>query len=215
MTRALIVLFEGVDKSGKSSQAALLKDYWTEKYGEDRVSLFQFPDRGTPTGRIIHKYLINELDLDDHIVHLLFSTNRRELQAQIRAKLSEPGHLILLDRYHYSGIAYSLAKGMCLEFVVWPEHGIIQPDVVVFLHNSRISYNGNERYETGAFQRQVYAEYLKMRSESWHTIDVSSTKMQTTHTTITNLVETTFAVPRGPILQFSAPEFVNNFKINN
>jgi dTMP kinase len=215
MSRGFIVLFEGVDKSGKSSQAALLQEYWADKYGKDRVSLLRFPDRSTPAGRIIHEYLINERDLADDTIHLLFSANRRELQAQIRAKLAEPHHLIVLDRYHYSGMAYSLAKGMDLEFVVWPEHNIIQPDVVVFLHNSSVSYNnrGGERYETQAFQQQVHAQYLRMREKSWYCLDVNSTKIQATHITITNIVETAFATPRGPVLQFKASKFINDYKL--
>lgn len=36
-------------------------------------------DRTTPIGKMIDAYLKSESELDDHVIHLLFSANRWEL----------------------------------------------------------------------------------------------------------------------------------------
>jgi len=74
--RGLFVLFEGVDRCGKSTQARLLAEHWARS-GQPVVST-RFPDRSTTIGGVINSYLRRELELDDHAVHLLFSANRWE-----------------------------------------------------------------------------------------------------------------------------------------
>jgi thymidylate kinase len=43
-----------------------------------KVKEIKFPDRTTQMGQIINKYLVDEIDMEDHAIHLLFSANRWE-----------------------------------------------------------------------------------------------------------------------------------------
>ena len=76
MPRGLFVLFEGVDRCGKSTQARRLVDRLVRS-GQP-ATLLRFPDRDTTIGGMINAYLTNKAELDDHAVHLLFSANRWE-----------------------------------------------------------------------------------------------------------------------------------------
>ena len=72
----------------------------------------RFPDRTTNIGTIINSYLGCKKELEDHVVHLLFSANRWELQKEILETL-ESGTSVCIDRYAYSGVAFSAAKVCC------------------------------------------------------------------------------------------------------
>ena len=70
---------------------------------------------------------------------------------------------MVIDRYYYSGIVYSAAKGnprLSLEWARYPEIGLPLPDLCVFLDiapeaAARRGGFGDERYETGAMQKRV------------------------------------------------------------
>ena len=111
------------------------------------------------------------------MLHLLFSINRWELKDTIINKLKEECHLIL-DRYSYSGIAYSNAKGVDLNYCVSPEKGLPKPDLVIYLQakNVRDLLNregyGDEVYEKESFQKKVKQVYeTKLIKKDWVIID--------------------------------------------
>lgn len=120
------------------------------------------PDRTTPTGQIINQYLSSSTTLPDQSIHLLFTANRWEAAPSIAALL-ESGVTVVCDRYYYSGMVYSAAKGNRSLGLTWaraPEEGLPRPDAVVFLDldeeraRERGGF-GEERYETAEMQREV------------------------------------------------------------
>jgi dTMP kinase len=66
-------------------------------------------------GKMISSYLSSQMDLDDASIHLLFSANRWEKRALMEAKL-RAGTTLVVDRYSYSGVAFSAAKGLDLDW---------------------------------------------------------------------------------------------------
>jgi dTMP kinase len=102
--RGLFVLFEGVDRCGKTTQAKLL----TEKLNAlgEKAIFMRFPDRDTAIGGQLNAYLARAAELDDHAVHLLFAANRWEKKADILSALRAGTHVVM-DRYAYSGVAFS------------------------------------------------------------------------------------------------------------
>lgn len=74
--RGAFILFEGVDRCGKTTQAKRLVDRLN---AAGRPAVFMnFPDRSTAIGKQIDAYLLNKEEVDDRTVHLLFSANRWE-----------------------------------------------------------------------------------------------------------------------------------------
>jgi hypothetical protein len=74
--RGAFVVFEGVDRCGKSSQTRTLVEALNAS--GTKAELWCYPDRTTDIGKMINAYLTNNADLSDAAVHLLFSANRWE-----------------------------------------------------------------------------------------------------------------------------------------
>ncbi|KAI1305626.1 thymidylate kinase-domain-containing protein [Xylaria venustula] len=158
--RGAFIVFEGMDRAGKTTQAKLLQLRCIESGRE--VKFMRFPDRTTPIGQMIDSYLKGEAEIEDHVIHLLFSANRWEAAQKIRTEL-EAGHTIICDRFYHSGIVYSAAKqlpSLSLSWAKAPEIGLPRPDMVLFLDleesvaRSRGGWGG-EVYEKGEMQRRV------------------------------------------------------------
>lgn len=160
--RGRLIVIEGLDRSGKSTQAQRLADRLSAR-------MFKFPDRLTPIGKLINEYLTNpDFDLPDEAAHLLFSANRWEV-ARDMEKILALGTSIVLDRYVYSGIAYSLAKAALNDYdwLYSPDKGLPKPDLVLFLTILLAELGlrkgwGDERYEKEAFQHEVRRCFLQI-----------------------------------------------------
>jgi dTMP kinase len=85
--RGAFIVLEGLDRSGKTTQTAKLVEK-IEKLGKP-CKLIKFPgtfftvwklsvDRTTAIGKMIDAYLRSAEELDDRVIHLLFSANRWE-----------------------------------------------------------------------------------------------------------------------------------------
>ncbi|OTA94583.1 hypothetical protein M434DRAFT_394525 [Hypoxylon sp. CO27-5] len=158
--RGAFIVFEGMDRAGKTTQAKLLQQRCIESGRE--VRFMRFPDRTTPIGQMIDSYLKGETEVEDHVIHLLFSANRWEAVKKIKAEL-EAGHTIICDRFYHSGIVYSAAKNIKSLSLSWakaPEVGLPRPDMVLFLDlEEEVARErggwGGEVYEKGEMQRRV------------------------------------------------------------
>lgn len=101
-------MLEGVDRSGKSTQCRKLVE--SLKTLSIPAELMVFPDRTTYTGKLINEYLSSkDVDLNDYAVHLLFTANRWENVDKMKRLLFE-GTTLVVDRYSYSGVAFSAVK---------------------------------------------------------------------------------------------------------
>ena len=118
--RGLLVVFEGLDRCGKTTQTKLLSKS-LEQIGLS-VTNMRFPERSTEIGKVISAFLTNEKKMNNEFLHLLFSANRWELRDQILNKLNQ-GNVVIIDRYAYSGIAYSGAKGLDIAWCKSPDKG--------------------------------------------------------------------------------------------
>ncbi|PON85098.1 Thymidylate kinase [Trema orientale] len=172
-SRGALVVLEGLDRCGKTTQSSSLHKY-LEGLGHP-AELWRFPDRTTSVGQMISSYLSNQSQLDDCTIHLLFSANRWEKRSLMESKLKS-GTTIIVDRYSYSGVAFSSAKGLDFDWCKAPENGLLAPDVVLYLDippekaAERGGYGG-ERYEQLEFQMKVRQSYQALHDASWKIID--------------------------------------------
>eukprot|EP00882_Tetradesmus_deserticola_P016120 GHRQ01017196.1.p1 GENE.GHRQ01017196.1~~GHRQ01017196.1.p1 ORF type:complete len:140 (+),score=18.78 GHRQ01017196.1:209-628(+) len=94
-SRGAFILFEGVDRCGKSTQTSLLTKALQDK--GVAVESWNFPDRkNTVTGPAIHEYLTGKEDHNDQTIHLLFSANRWEKRQAAAVGLAAEGALPVL-----------------------------------------------------------------------------------------------------------------------
>ncbi len=110
--RGAFIVFEGIDRCGKTTQCNLLVDHVKRLTSESQVEFIRFPNRESCIGKLINNYLTTATsNINDHTIHLLFSANRWESRDMILEKLNS-GVTLICDRYAYSGVAFSSAKGM-------------------------------------------------------------------------------------------------------
>ncbi|KAK8669632.1 hypothetical protein V6N13_107057 [Hibiscus sabdariffa] len=87
------------------------------------------------------------------------------------------GTTLIVDRYSYSGVAFSSAKGLDFEWCKAPEIGLIAPDLVLYLDippekaAERGGY-GDERYEQLEFQKKVARHYKLLEDSSWKIMSI-------------------------------------------
>jgi len=141
---ALLLAFEGIDGSGKGTQAGMLRDALTRE-GKS-CGLIAFPRyEATHFGRTIARYLNGEFgDLKTagaHFAALLYAGDRLESLAFIEAERAARDVLIF-DRYVESNLAHQAAKlptDQRGQFIDWLEaiefcvYRLPQPHLVIYL----------------------------------------------------------------------------------
>jgi len=108
----MLIVLEGLDGAGKSTQVKMLKSYLESVCNGLRY--IHFPRYDAPVyGSLISRFLRGDFgsitSVHPQLVALLFAEDRHGAAPFIRKSLSE-GKTVLLDRYVYSNIAYQCAK---------------------------------------------------------------------------------------------------------
>src|SRR5262249_40970573 len=104
-----LIAFEGLDQSGKQTQAELLRDRL--KLEGHKSRLISFPDYGTSIGEEIARALQGERDYGPDVMQLLYVANRYERKPDLQRWL-DGGLVLVCDRYMASSIAYGEAQGL-------------------------------------------------------------------------------------------------------
>jgi dTMP kinase len=105
----LLIAFEGLDQSGKQTQAELLRDYVKQLGRKARV--VSFPDYATSIGEEIARALQGERDYGPDVMQLLYVANRYERRPDLQRWL-DGGLILVCDRYTASSVAYGEAEGL-------------------------------------------------------------------------------------------------------
>ena len=171
--RGAFIVFEGIDRCGKTTQSLRLVDNLNNVL-KNAIHM-RFPNRLTETGKIIDSYLTLTTNVEDHVIHLIFSANRWETKDKIMSSL-EAGNTVIADRYAYSGAVYTSAKGHDLNWCKNVDTGLPRPDLVIFLNlptkeASKRGLFGEERYEHENFQEKVFMKYLELPEDNWRVLD--------------------------------------------
>ena len=104
-----LTAFEGLDQSGKQTQAELLRDHL--KAPGRKARLVSYPDFGTSIGEEIARALSNERDYSPDVMQLLYVANRYEKKSDLLRWL-DGGLILVADRYTASSVAYGEALGL-------------------------------------------------------------------------------------------------------
>jgi dTMP kinase len=169
----VFVTLEGIDRSGKTTQAAML----TEALGPQTLLLRE--PGGTEAGELVRALLKDPAtDLDPRAELLLFCAARAELCAQLVRPALDQGRDVVCDRFVDSTVAYQgAARGLGTDLVESVNEIAIAgclPDVTVLLRidpegaefrgQQRLAKDGDDgidRFEAQGieFQRLVAAAY--------------------------------------------------------
>jgi dTMP kinase len=139
------IAIEGLDGAGKSTQIALLTEYYQQRGIETRFVHFPRSQEGV-FGELIAKFLRGDFgevkQVHPQLVALLFAEDRKAFASTINEWLAS-GYVVLVDRYVLSNIAFQCAKlhteeekkelREWINMFEYEHNGIPQPDLSVFL----------------------------------------------------------------------------------
>jgi dTMP kinase len=170
-----MIVFEGLDQSGKQTQAELLRDRLRQEGRKSRIA--SFPDYGTSIGEEIARALQGERDYAPDVMQLLYIANRYERKADLLRWL-EGGLVLVCDRYTASSVAYGEAQGLDpawlsdMQKFLPPATLTILLDITPETAVARKSVD-RDRYERDlAMQARVQQSYYSQAAaEGWTVLD--------------------------------------------
>lgn len=126
----LLIAFEGLDQSGKQTQAERLQAH-VQTCGLD-ARLIAFPAYETAIGREIHEGLHGGREYGADVMQLLYVANRYEAKPQIAAWLAA-GAVVICDRYMASSVAYGEAQGLDARWLTDVQRFLPPADLTILL----------------------------------------------------------------------------------
>ena len=180
-TKGKVIVIEGTDKAGKTSQSRMLAE--TLKVSGKVCVILDFPDYTTPIGIEIKAFLDGKRDYPPEVKHLLFSANRWEKKKEIESML-ENGTIIVMNRYWESNLVYGVANDIDANWLLRLDKGLPKENIIlVILVNPRISAKRAEMQDAFESNPQLaakaYENYLKFAKQfKWRIIDGSNSKEQ-------------------------------------
>lgn len=181
MAKGKIIVLEGTDKAGKTTQSRMLQEA-LKALGKICV-VIDFPDYTTPIGMEIRAFLDAKRDYSSEVKHLLFSANRWEKKKEIESMV-ENGTIVIMNRYYQSNLVYGVSNGMDEAWLMRLDKGLPKEDMtIVILVNPatskkraevRDAFETDEKLAAAAYRS--YNTYA--RKFGWKVLDGSKSKDQ-------------------------------------
>jgi dTMP kinase len=173
--RGLLIAFEGLDQSGKQTQAEQLRDRVVE--AGRPVRLLSFPAYETPIGAEIRRALDGGRDWAADVMQILYIANRYEARPLIERELAQ-GTILVCDRYLASSIAYGESQGLDASWLRDMQRHLPQPDLTFLLDiapdvSARRKAADRDKYERDlALLGRVRESYLRQAgADTWVRLD--------------------------------------------
>ncbi|MFH8080330.1 MAG: dTMP kinase [Candidatus Aenigmatarchaeota archaeon] len=158
MSKGFFISFEGIDSTGKKTQAKLLAEYLRKK--GLNVEELSFPAYNTKFGQYVSAFLRGEYGKKEdmpEIAALLFALDRYQFKKFIEDSIKD-GKIIVCNRYTQSAMAFegslSQDKKKFIKWVGQVESRLPQPDVIILLDLPI-------EYSTKLLELREEKEYLK------------------------------------------------------
>ena len=182
----ILLVLEGIEGSGKTTQFALLRD-WLVEQGRD-VQAAREPG-GTPVGEAARQALLHSGEVPVRAELLLMLASRAALMEQVVEPALARGAIVLLDRFEMSSFAYqSYGRGLSLDAVRAANAvatGGRRPDLTIVLEvpgevgeaRRAAAGKGQDRIEAAgrAFHERVARGYLELARNEQNVVLVDGT----------------------------------------
>jgi dTMP kinase len=165
-SKGAFIVIEGLDGSGKTTQAKLL----VRKLRKSNSAQFTAePSRGKIGKFIRDRILYGETRPPTSVEALLFAADRIEhIQNEVAPPLRE-GRMVVSDRYVYSSLAYQGSAGLSLEWIQTINQHALKPDLALFidvdpetvLKRLKRKKSVMETLETQLKVREVYLKFVR------------------------------------------------------
>jgi dTMP kinase len=152
MTGGRLIAFEGLDQSGKQTQAEWLVEALQQ--AGHAVRTVSFPDYTTSIGAEIGQALQGQRSYGPDVLQLLYVANRYEHAPRIRGWLSE-GAMVVADRYAASSLAYGEAQGVDVTWLTDVQRHLPPADLTVLLDIAPETSLARKRAARDRFERDL------------------------------------------------------------
>lgn len=125
------IVIEGLDGSGQSTQANLLRNFLIEKGYE--VVLTKEPTKDSEAGKKIREILDKKVEAKPAKFQTLFAQDREEHLKNLIMPSLEENKIVVSDRYYFSSFAYGAANGVDLEWLIKINDEFLLPDLTFIL----------------------------------------------------------------------------------
>lgn len=180
MSAGHLITFEGLDQSGKQTQAERLVAALVGR--GHQVHVLSFPDYATAIGAEIGRALQGQRNYAPDAMQLLYVANRYEHRPAIEAWLAD-GAVVVCDRYLASSVAYGEAQGLDAAWLVDIQRYLPQPALTLLLDippgaSLERKQRERDRYEQDlALLGRVQSSYRRQAAHaSWCRIDGAQSK---------------------------------------
>jgi len=129
-TSGHLIAFEGLDQSGKQTQAERLLAAF--RSAGHQTEFLTFPEYTTAIGEEIDRALQGKRDYQPDTLQLLYIANRFEFKPRITSWL-DAGTMVVCDRYLASSIAYGEAQGVNAAWLTEIQRFLPQPSLTILL----------------------------------------------------------------------------------
>jgi dTMP kinase len=170
-----LIAFEGLDQSGKQTQAELLRDRL--KQDGHKARLVSFPDYATSIGEELARALQGEREYGPDVMQLLYIANRYERKPDLHRWL-DGGLILVCDRYIASSVAYGEALGLDGSWLIETQKFLPPPSLTIVLDIApetavKRKAVDRDRYERDlALQARVRESYHRQAAaQGWVVLD--------------------------------------------
>ncbi len=141
------IVFDGLDGSGQSTQAGLLRDFLITKglevvLGSSQdfltgkgfeVILTKEPTKDSQAGKNIREALDKKIKISPKELQTLFSEDRREHLENLIIPALQQNSIVISDRYFFSTFAYGVSDGLDLAWLMELNNAFLVPDLTFIL----------------------------------------------------------------------------------
>jgi dTMP kinase len=165
-TEGLFICVEGLDGSGKTTQAKLL----VRRLRMDYDAIYTAEPSNGIIGKLIKRKYLHQNERASRIVEaLLFAADRFEHVKRTVLPALENGKIVVSDRYVHSSLAYQGAEGLDLKWIKEINRHSLNPDIAIYIdvgpetafQRLKPRRSVMEKLETQRKVREIYLEFVE------------------------------------------------------
>ncbi|MFA5084059.1 MAG: dTMP kinase [Candidatus Paceibacterota bacterium] len=161
------IVFEGLDGSGQSTQAGLLKNFLVKK--GCRTVLTKESTMDSAAGRLIRKVLDGKKKIPPKKLQELYAEDREQHLKKVVVPNLKKGKIVISDRYFFSSFAYGSLDAP-LSYLLKINDKFLMPDLAFFINTKpetcvlRIERRGKKKtlFERKEKLKKVHQNYKKI-----------------------------------------------------
>lgn len=188
-----LIVIEGIDGTGKSTQATMLADALSKSHNEV-VQSFE-PTNGPWGKKLRESASTGRLSIDDELEY--FINDRREHVENLILPVIQRGGIVILDRYYFSTMAYQGARGIDPQKIREQNEAFApKPDILIILDldvDTALKRIGARDGQTNEFEKRESLDFcrklfLSLKDESYAHVVNANAGIEDVHAAVSTRV---------------------------